>query len=351
MNPMILNHSWIDENFYRQGSFVVVDQGQSVLLLKGGVFAKTPNSPFKDSATIFCKDFFEDEFVFHHSDKYLKISLSELRSCLKEASDDLVVKEMSNNDDVFAQDFHDLKQKIPVEIKKVVLVTREDYRTNNPAQLIKHLIAKALGLNQGSAYGCWNNDHGIVGCTPETLFEMNQGTLVTEALAGTAKVGQEAELLNSQKDQTEHQYVIQDLSEKLTSLGFTLKIAPTETSRFSSIIHLKTKISAETRNTVSALTLCRTLSPTAALGGYPKQSAKDFLKSTQYNKLYPERFFGSVIGTEFEGSAGYVMIRNLQWRGEIFFIESGVGVVEASELAKELSEIRLKRQVVRDYYL
>lgn len=102
---------------------------------------------------------------------------------------------------------------------------------------------------------------------------------------------------------------------------------------------------------LKAQTLSKLLSPSAALGGYPKLEAKNFLLKSRYHNFFPNRFFGSVIGTDFGGPSGLVMIRNLQWRRKEFFIESGVGIVAASELEKELAEISLKRKVVKEHYL
>ena len=351
MKSMILNHPWIDDTFYERGSFIIIHQGKVALLLKGGVHSSDEKSPFNNNATIFCKDFFEDEFTFHHAEDHLEIAVDELRSFLKNSNDEVNLNEQSHQDNIFIEDFSDLKHEIPSKINKAVLISRQTYQSKNRKALIKHLLAKAINMNQGRPYGFWQNNHGIVGCTPEVLFEINDGKLVTEALAGTAKKGQESQLLESIKDKDEHQLVIQDLCEKLYSLNLTPKIGITQTSRFSSIIHLRTIISAEVSDKMSALTLSRRLSPSAALGGYPRKDSKSFLLNTRYNRSYPRRIFGSVVGTEYGGPVGLVMIRNVQWDEQSFFIESGVGIVKDSQLSNELNELKIKREVIRDYYL
>ena len=351
MNSMIINHPWIDETFYKSGSFIIINQGKDALLLKGGIRNSDERAPSTQCETIFCKDFFEDIFLFHHSEDHLTIALEDLRSYLGTSMEELGLSERSDDDKIFMEDFRDLKQQIPSNIKKAVLVSRQNYHSKNRYALIKHLFAKAIHMNQGRSYGFWQDNQGIIGCTPEVLFEINDGTLMTEALAGTAKKGQESYLTESIKDRNEHEFVIQDLCEKICSLNLTPKIESTQTSGFSSIIHLRTIISAKLIDKISALTLSRILSPTAALGGYPRKISKSFLLNTRYNRAYPQRVFGSVIGTEQSGPLGLVMIRNVQWDEQSFFVESGVGIVNASELSQEMEELKLKRKVVRDYYL
>jgi isochorismate synthase EntC len=351
MKARAVSHPWIDEEFFQRGSFLVTDQGHSVILLKGGSLSNKKNDSTENQISIFCKHFYRDEFLYHQTTKYLKITLLELRTYLEESNPLPAVIGVENFDDTFSLDFCELKKIIPQEIKKAVLVSREDYRTDDPYLLRKHLFASAITMSKGRAYGLWNEAFGIIGCTPEILFEMEGPTLVTEALAGTAKSGEESELLNSLKDRNEHNLVIQDLSEKLFSLGLNAIIGPTVTSQFSTIIHLRTKLKAEVSKKISAIDVSKTLSPTAALGGYPRERSHKFLLNTVYQKKFPERFFGSVIGTDFESPMGLVMIRNVQWEKDHFFIESGVGIVEDSQLVKEQEEIRLKRKVVKDHYL
>lgn len=351
MQTRKVNDPWIDDEFFEQGSFLVTDKSQSVVLLKGGIISSDSRSPFKKGLSIFCKNFYDNVYLFHHSEQFINFNLVDLQK--KILNDQIItpVRKKTDYDHIFEQDFLDLKKKIPSEVKKAVLVSREEYQISNPLQLKKHLFAKALEMNQGRAYGFWNKDFGIIGSTPETLFRIENGLIATEALAGTAKAGQEAELMNSKKDRNEHEYVIKDISEKLFDLGLVAKVESTTTSGFSSIIHLRTKLVAKPLNHLSAIHLSQALSPTAALGGYPKEKAKDYLLNTRYQKLFQNRIFGSVIGTDNDGPLGLVMIRNIQWIGETFFIESGVGVVEESNLMQEMQEIKLKREIVRNYYL
>lgn len=352
MKVHTIDHPWMDEEFYKTGSYISSDAGASVIFCKGGVVGgSTGEEDLKD--VTFIKKFFSEEYFVHVPREKLTLSLVEVRERIKSTVADVpALKTQANQDEVFQGDFTRLKKLIPGSLSKAVLLSREEYTSDDTTVLKKNIIARSFQLNHGRPYGFWSGNMGIVGCTPETLFEVVDGVINSEALAGTARIGFEKELLESVKDRREHEYVIRDISEKLTSLDLTVSLGKTETSPFSQIVHLKTPIRARMKKGLSILKLTSKLSPTAALGGYPADKAMNFLETMNYSKTFPDRIFGSVIGhISPSSSVGLVMIRNLQWLKETFIIESGVGVVEASELSKELSEIKLKREVVRNHFL
>ncbi len=146
--------------------------------------------------------------------------------------------------------------------------------------------------------------------------------------------------------------MVQDISEKLNAFSDKIHVTETYTTEFKDIIHLKTDITAAVSEDTDIISLVSALSPTAALGGYPKKESMKFLRATRYTKKYPERSFGSAMGIVTRQESRFVvMIRNVQWKNDTFYIESGGGVVQGSELKKELNEIAWKRNVVKDHYL
>src|SRR5690606_20513453 len=118
-------------------------------------------------------------------------------------------------------------------------------------------------------------------------------TLKTFALAGTAKIEDKEEFLNSRKDRHEHNLVIQDIEEKLRPFLNSIKTSETKLHPYKSIVHFKTDIEGELLSDVDFTKLTSILSPTAALGGYPKEASLNFLKTSQYGRKYPDRYFGS----------------------------------------------------------
>ena len=93
-----------------------------------------------------------------------------------------------------------------------------------PSQF-KQMMYQALLFTQhhhGHLYGCWNSKEGILGITPELLFSHTppcNSSVHTMALAGSALIGQEEILLRKEKEQKEHHYVIEGITQQLSPLG------------------------------------------------------------------------------------------------------------------------------------
>lgn len=341
---------WCDEEFFKLGAFQAVVGTQKILLAKGGEVSEISSFHTSEKPVFYLKDFFTNQYLAYHPQETRLVSQDELQREL--TFSDASFDTLSNEDKTYEQDFAQLLESFGHDLNKVVLISRENYKTQDFKTAQRSLFAKSLRFGTGTAYGFWNAEFGICGSTPETLFTINGSALKTFALAGTAQAGQEQELLSSTKDRYEHQLVIDDLKEKLASFSKKINVAETGLSTFKNIIHLKTDVSAELQNDVNLAELTSLLSPTAALGGYPKDAALYFLKQSQYQKNHQKRYFGSAFGvTSKEVTQFIVMIRNVQWQQDNFYIESGGGVVPDSELSRELEEIKLKRSVIRSHYL
>ena len=91
---------------------------------------------------------------------------------------------------------------------------------------------------------------------------------------------------------------------------------------------------------------------TAALGGYPHKKSQEKLKKlAYYAKEKENRLFGGVFGLDTPNyTLGLVMIRNVQWKSNKYFIHSGCGVVNSSQPEKELKEIINKRESIESMF-
>ncbi|MFA5584718.1 MAG: chorismate-binding protein, partial [Bacteriovoracaceae bacterium] len=159
-------------------------------------------------------------------------------------------------------------------------------------------------------------------------------------------------LIKSSKDLHEHNIVVDDIKEKLSPFCNEIHIGKTYLHPFKHIVHLRTDFKTTIKEVGQFINLTTQMSPTAALGGYPMNESISFLKKTQYAQKFPQRIFGSVMGlVKNKELTSVVMIRNLQWMNEKFIIECGGGVVEESILENELSEISLKRSIIKKNYL
>jgi isochorismate synthase EntC len=299
------------------------------------------------------KDFFENTYLTYIPDSFITISKANLLAWLNSVSvSHTPVSPIDNDDDLYQKDFELLKSAFGEDLQKVVLVSRETYEPFEGESSIKKLIRAAVGMGTGTPYGFWNGQYGVIGSTPELLYSVDDNILRTFALAGTAKQGEEIALLNSKKDRHEHNLVIKDIVEKLSGFVSAIHVFDTEIHPFKNIVHLKTDIEGKVNDGVDFAKLTSVMSPTAALGGYPKETSLKFLQGTHYAGKYPKRYFGSAFGLVTKFTKTFVVsIRNVQWENSHLFIESGGGVVPESDLQKEIEEIHLKRNTIRKNYL
>jgi isochorismate synthase EntC len=351
-SPSYLSN-WADRDFWNLGAFLISPDGENVTLGKGGSCTITEKLTEAPIPVFYLKDFYSGAYLTYTPAEFLTISRGNLLDWMNHFQENHPpISPVSNDDDVYERDFALLKSSFKSGLEKVVLISRETYFSFEGEVTIQHLMKKAFHFGTGSPYGFWNGHYGVIGSTPEVLFSIHDKSLKTFALAGTARKGQEEELLLSEKDRHEHNLVIRDITEKLSPFTTDLKVAPTGVHPFKSIIHLKTDIMGKLRENIDYTALTNSLSPTAALGGYPKNSSLCFLKSSHYSARYPVRYFGSAFGIMSQEMKHFVVsIRNVQWENKHLFIESGGGIVPESEFAKELEEIHLKRQTIRSHYL
>lgn len=345
--------NWADSDFWKNGAFLVSHDGEQVTLAKGGecsLVEKFTDSPFP---VFYLKDFYTNSYLAYTPASFVTLSKGNVLSWINGLSEHHShISPVSNDEDLYEKDFSLLKSTFGKDLEKVVLVSRETYLPFEGETSIKRLIKKAFQFGTGIPYGLWNNHYGVIGSTPELLYNIEDKSLSTFALAGTAKSGQEEALLKSQKDRHEHNLVIIDIKEKLQPFSKNISVKETGIHPYKSIVHLRTDIEAELKDKVDLTNLTNSLSPTAALGGYPKETSMRFLKATNYSLKYPKRYFGSAFGIISPDMQQFVVsIRNVQWEDQHLFIESGGGVVPESELQKEIDEIHLKRNTIRKHYL
>lgn len=218
------------------------------------------------------------------------------------------------------------------------------------------LLAKLSALPRHLyVYGMWSSTAGLLGATPELLFERSsQGPIQTVALAGTR--GKEnpraAEiLLNDPKERFEHQLVIDDLRERLSAVG-DVEIGATDVLELPTLYHLRTPIQVLPRENSTFQGLIERLHPTPALGVAPRDLG--FSEMRRWDDWAEERGrFGAPFGASYGGGGELpreicvVAIRNIQWQGHEVRLGSGCGVVGESHLSREWQELALKRESVK----
>ena len=342
---------WLGDAFFEMGAFTTSKNNQNIILGKGGFFSEEKISD--NDRFFYIKEFYRPKYYYYYPEILLEVQRQDVELALSQFKDLEISYEANENyDEVFENDFKDLKTLLDDHFKKAVLVSSEKIKVKDIQYSKRKIISKVISTDIGTPYGIWMNGYGIIGSTPEILFECHENKIHTVALAGTGKKGEEKKLLNSLKDKKEHDLVIENIVQSLRP--YCSKITTTETvvAPFFKMIHLKTDIQGDLKSHLDLDDLINNLSPTAALGGYPKLEAKKFLENTRYSKQFPNRFFGSVFGfNDQDINRALVMIRNIQLIGDEIMIESGVGIIKESDFEHELNEIKLKRETVKEMFL
>ena len=204
----------------------------------------------------------------------------------------------------------------------------------------------------GYLYGTWNAEGGILGVTPELLFERDGRMVRTMALAGTRALEKgrepetEAALLQDAKERHEHFVVIEGITQRLAGLGqFT--VGETGVRHAGALAHLHTPIELELfapeTGTADWQSLVDRLHPTPALGAHPRREGEIWL--AEQERVLPRSRFGAPFGVRLpEGEHCVVAIRNLEWSVSSGFcrVGAGAGVVRGSVPEREWSEIERK---------
>jgi menaquinone-specific isochorismate synthase len=241
----------------------------------------------------------------------------------------------------FERDIDQILQSIQKrQFEKVVPIVCEDLEFAAPLEAAMLHTDPKPGRY---AYGFEFEGEGMSGLTPEILFEVEDGFLKTMALAGTGPDGGPS-LLKDKKEMHEHSLVIQHISEELSGFG-QVSVGKTSERAYGKLKHLHTPIEVDLDRTPEFMELIVRLHPTAALGGWPRKPAVEWLERQPFH--YIRKRFGAPFGfQEDDRMFCVVAIRGIQWWGTRARISTGCGVVEESSALREWNELKLKREAI-----
>jgi menaquinone-specific isochorismate synthase len=189
----------------------------------------------------------------------------------------------------------------------------------------------------------------FLGASPERLFRRSGRQVWSEAVAGTrpratsaaddAALGEE--LLLSEKDQREHEYVRQSVKEALDPLCTALHMddQPAE-MRLRRGRHLVSGLRGSLREHVGDEALLRALHPTPAVGGYPRTDA---MPAIRHLEPFDRGWYAGPVGWAGRDDAEFAVgIRSGLVEGKRLSLYSGAGIVRGSNPEAEWSEIEHK---------
>lgn len=261
----------------------------------------------------------------------------------------------SDHHSLFCCTFDDLMRKMAAgELDKAVPFVFENSSVTMTSSQLIHSLCNALkyaGKYPVYLYGFWNQHEGMIGLTPEILFQYREGRqLQTMACAGTSrKEDCSREFLSDPKQAHEHQLVVKGIYEALTPFG-NVHVGKKQLLSLPNINHLVTPITVDLASIPNFDEIVRVLHPTPALGAFPRAPGMHWLES--YQQLINRGRFGAPAGylNEDGTAACYVAIRNIQWDQSKMLIGAGCGVVPASQCDNEWAEINLKLKAIKEMF-
>lgn len=234
--------------------------------------------------------------------------------------------------------------------KAVPIAARFSRDIVSPRRVRSMLVAAIKYAHQQPLhiYGWWQAGSGILGVTPETLFEIPAGgkTLHTMALAGTRRPGN-ATILADRKERLEHQVVVDSIVQRLLPLA-DVRTGPVSEVELPNLVHLQTPIEAIPHTPVTFDRWVHALHPTPAVGAWPMARGQAWLDEQE--RELPRGRHGAPFGfiDPQDGSARcLVAIRNVQWTPQEARMIAGCGVVRGSQLENEWREVNAKIESIR----
>jgi menaquinone-specific isochorismate synthase len=190
----------------------------------------------------------------------------------------------------------------------------------------------------------------FIGASPERLLRVEQGTLLTEALAGSAPRGLSASedaalggaLLADEKELREHRHVIASIDRRLAPLGLQLMHAARPgLKRLANVQHLHTPVSAALPAGVRLLDVLARLHPTPAVGGSPRAAACAHIRELE--GFSRGLYCGPVGWLDHRGGGEFLVgIRSALIDGARVRAYAGGGIVAGSDPDREFAETELK---------
>ncbi|QSG10024.1 isochorismate synthase [Halapricum desulfuricans] len=193
------------------------------------------------------------------------------------------------------------------------------------------------------------------GATPETLVSLTDRTVRTGALAGSTGRGDTRnedewlaeELLDSDKDNHEHDLVVEAIREQLDPVAERVTTGKRSIRKLATVQHLETPIRAALDGDRHVLELVEALHPTPAVGGLPPDAALETIKSTE---AFDRGWYAAPVGwIDADGDGTFaVAIRSALARDRTATLFAGAGIVADSDPDREWDEVQLKYRPMLD---
>ncbi len=237
-----------------------------------------------------------------------------------------------------------------VVLARGVRVTRE----GDPFDIEAVLHRLRVSYPASYVFAIQRGQYYFVGATPEQLIRARNGRVQTMALAGSAPRGADEEkdrrigdeLLQSAKNKREHEVVVATIRAALAPLCSHVEVADSpRLLRLRNLQHLQTPIAGQLLPERSMLEAAQTLSPTPAVGGFPRQEALAAIRAEE--GLDRGWYAGPIGWLDADGNGEFaVALRCGLIDGNQATLFAGCGIMADSNPESEYAESCWKFQVM-----
>ncbi|HYG69413.1 MAG TPA: anthranilate synthase component I family protein, partial [Anaeromyxobacteraceae bacterium] len=232
------------------------------------------------------------------------------------------------------------------DCQQIVLSQRFDAETDLPP----FELYRALRRVNPSPYLFFLKDgeRALVGSSPETLIQLEDGEVTLRPIAGTRRRGRdgaddarlEAELRGDPKENAEHVMLV-DLGRndvgRVAKVG-TVRITQLKTvERYSHVMHLVSEVKGTLADGLRATDVLRAGFPAGTVTGSPKVRAMEIIDELEPARRGP---YAGAVGYFDRGGdmAMCIAIRTLLANGSRVSVQAGAGIVYDSKPAAEYQE-------------
>jgi menaquinone-specific isochorismate synthase len=246
------------------------------------------------------------------------------------------------------------------DFEKVVLARAKDAEAPETLHPLRALNGLRQRFGDCYAFSVANGrGQSFIGASPERLVRSRSGSLVTEALAGSAGRGGgasedaalAASLRRDEKELREHRLVLDGIVAGLRARGLKPEFpGEPEVRRLANVQHLLTPIRAELPSSVPLLDVLETLHPTPAVGGSPRETVVPRIREWEG---FPRGLYAGALGWLSASGDGefFVGLRSALIDGRRARLYAGAGIVAGSSPEREEAETELKFRAMQEALL
>lgn len=337
------------EEFLRTGTVMSLERGKLII---GWGERQWTASPKLSTPHFYFPDFFlEDKKSWFLQDHTMILSYEEFLTQFSSAEKKHSLKWCAPTSEHYQWGFQALQEKFQSgELQKGVPYVFEKSALHMDLNQLECSIVSLIRFAKQRPifpYGFWDENRGILGASPELLFELQNDQLKTMACAGTMGHHESLESFKQDpKELEEHRAVVTGITESLKPFG-DVHCGELELLDLGKLVHLVTPIEMTLTYSPDYDALIEALHPTPALGTFPKKAGQPWL--TAYNKRVPRKRYGAPVGVvDTSGGRFYVGIRNVQWDEDGMALGAGGGVNRHSTLEREWAEIHRKLGAIKE---